>query len=293
MNELALFAGAGGGILGGQLLGWTTVGAVEIEEYPRKILLNRQKDGHLDRFPIWDDIKTFDGKPWKGIIDVISGGFPCQDISTAGKGKGISGERSGLWKQMSRVADEIRPRFIFVENSPTLTSRGLGTVLGNMAEIGYNARWIVLGADDAGSNHHRKRIWILGYSTMHGQPTTKKRESLTKRSNNSQEGKIQAGELKRPGFPGVNENMADPDKERLPKPAQGKFGSIREKKGSFEGSQSSRGIAEIRTAWTIEPRLDRVAHGVADRVDRIKAIGNGQVPAVAAIAFTVLSEGLI
>jgi len=81
MNELALFGGAGGGILGGKLLEWNTVGAVEIEEYPRKILLQRQRDGIFTPFPIWDDIKTFNGKPWKGAVDIISGGFPCQDIS--------------------------------------------------------------------------------------------------------------------------------------------------------------------------------------------------------------------
>jgi hypothetical protein len=89
MNELHLFAGAGGGILGGELLGHTTVCAVEIEEYPRKVLLQRQRDGILPRFPIWDDIQTFDGKPWRGKVDVVCGGFPCQDISAAGKGAGI------------------------------------------------------------------------------------------------------------------------------------------------------------------------------------------------------------
>jgi len=89
MNELALFAGAGGGILGGHLLGWRTVAAVEIEDYPRRVLLQRQADGFLPRFPIWDDICTFDGKPWRGKVDVISGGFPCQDISIAGGGEDL------------------------------------------------------------------------------------------------------------------------------------------------------------------------------------------------------------
>ena len=89
MNELALFAGAGGGILAGHLLGWRTVAAVEIEDYPRRVLLQRQADGLLPRFPIWDDICTFDGKPWAGKVDVISGGFPCQDLSAAGKGAGL------------------------------------------------------------------------------------------------------------------------------------------------------------------------------------------------------------
>jgi len=88
MNELALFAGAGGGILGGHLLGWRTVCAVEWEAYPASVLCARQNDKILLPFPIWDDVQTFDGKPWQGIVDVVSGGFPCQDISTAGKGGG-------------------------------------------------------------------------------------------------------------------------------------------------------------------------------------------------------------
>lgn len=124
MNELALFAGAGGGILGGKLLGWKTVCAVEIEEYPRNVLLARQDDGCLPPFPVWDDIRTFDGKPWSGVVDCISGGFPCQDISVCGKGAGIEGERSGLWSEMRRIISEVRPSYVFVENSPALTFRG-------------------------------------------------------------------------------------------------------------------------------------------------------------------------
>jgi DNA (cytosine-5)-methyltransferase 1 len=89
MNELALFAGAGGGILGGKLLGWRTVCAVEREPYAASVLVARQNDGLLAPFPVWDDVCTFDGKPWRGIVDVVSGGFPCQDISAAGKGAGI------------------------------------------------------------------------------------------------------------------------------------------------------------------------------------------------------------
>jgi len=156
-----LFAGAGGGILADLLLGHQPVVAVEIEEYPRKVLLQRQIDGILPRFPIWDDVRTFDGKPWRGLVDIVAGGFPCQDISGAGKGAGINGERSGLWKEMGRIVREIRPRFVFVENSPMLTGRGIGTVLGDLAEMGYDARWAVLSSADAGHGNLRERIWIL------------------------------------------------------------------------------------------------------------------------------------
>jgi DNA (cytosine-5)-methyltransferase 1 len=161
LNELALFAGAGGGILGGKLLGWRTVCAVEWEPYPASVLCARQNDGFLPTFPIWDDVQTFDGKPWRGIVDVVSGGFPCQDISAAGKGAGIDGERSGMWREMARVIHEVRPRFAFVENSPMLTSRGLGRVLGDLASMGFDARWGVLGAADVGAVHQRDRIWIV------------------------------------------------------------------------------------------------------------------------------------
>lgn len=135
MNELALFAGAGGGILGGKLLGWRTVCAVERDAYAAAVLAQRQNDGCLETFPIWSDVETFEGTPWRGIIDVVSGGFPCQDISIAGKGEGITGKRSGLWKQMERIIREVRPPYVFVENSPILTSRGLGVVLGDLAKL--------------------------------------------------------------------------------------------------------------------------------------------------------------
>jgi len=161
MNELALFAGAGGGILGGKLLGWRTVCAVEWEPYPASVLCARQNDKILAPFPIWDDVRTFDGRPWRGIVDVVSGGFPCQDISAAGHGAGISGSRSGLWSEMARIIGEVRPQYAFVENSPMLTSRGLGTVLGDLAALGFDARWGVISAADVGAPHLRERIWIV------------------------------------------------------------------------------------------------------------------------------------
>lgn len=163
MNELALFAGAGGGILGGLLCGFRTVCAVEINPYAASVLVERQNQGILPPFPVWDDVRTFDGKPWRGLIDVVSGGFPCQDISAAGRGAGIKGARSGLWREMARVVREVRPGFVLVENSPMLTRRGLGIVLADLAEIGYDAEWDVLGACDVGACHYRRRLWICAY----------------------------------------------------------------------------------------------------------------------------------
>ena len=167
MNELALFAGAGGGILGGKLLGWRTVCAVEWDGYARDVLVARQNDGCLDPFPIWDDVQTFDGHPWRGRVDVISGGFPCQDISCAGKGAGIEGERSSMWKHMARIINDVRPREIFIENSPQLAvGRGLGTVLSDIAKMGYDARWGVMGAHHVAAPHKRDRIWIVANANL-------------------------------------------------------------------------------------------------------------------------------
>jgi len=166
LNELHLFAGAGGGILGGMLLGHTTVCAVEIEEYPRKVLLQRQRDGILPRFPIWDDVQTFDGRPWRGKVDILCGGFPCQDISCAGKGVGIDGERSGMWGEMARIAGEVRPRYVFVENSPMLVGRGLARVIGDLTAMRYSSRWCVLGAGNIGAWHKRERLWLVATDDM-------------------------------------------------------------------------------------------------------------------------------
>lgn len=171
MNELALFAGAGGGILGGKLLGWRTVCAVELDEYARRVLIARQDDGCLEPFPIWDDIRAFDGRPWSGLVDIVTGGFPCQDISAAGKGEGIGGQRSGLWAEMARVIAEVQPRYVLVENSPLLVSRGLDVVLADLAQMGYDAEWGVIGADATGLPHHRARIWVVAYAQeMHANP---------------------------------------------------------------------------------------------------------------------------
>ena len=266
MNELALFAGAGGGILGGKLLGWRTVCAVEWDAYARDVLVARQNDGCLEPFPIWDDVQTFDGRPWRGRIDVVSGGFPCQDISAAGKGAGITGARSGMWAHMARIIGEVRPRFVFVENSPVLTSRGLGTVLGDLAAMGYDARWGVLGAIDAGAPHKRERIWIVAHANG--------LQEL------QQEGREQ-DERGRAGDGGSGEDVAHADGRRLQQR------DTRERIIS-EPDQSSEG--RRGEWWQSEPDVGRVADGVAARVDRLRCLGNGQVPAVASLAWRTLND---
>lgn len=309
MRELALFAGAGGGILGGRMLGWRTVCAVEIADYPRRVLLQRQQDGVLGRFPIWDDVTTFDGTAWRGKVDVISGGFPCQDISSAGKGLGIeNGKRSGLWKEYARIIREVRPRYVFVENSPMLVSRGLGIVLGDLAEAGYDAAWRVLSAEACGAPHRRERMWIVGkISDADGVGQQQSQGDLA-------EGGRWAGD--------VCPEVADAVRERLARTGEEWNGAGSSglccREGVYENvslsdtpgtgfqiaAQDARRVESAEEPqryglddgwgrwWAAEPELGRVAHGVANRVDRIKAIGNGQVPIVAARAFLELYDVL-
>jgi len=273
MNELALFAGAGGGILGGKLLGWRTVCAVEWEPYPASVLCARQNDKVLETFPIWDDVQTFDGKPWRGIVDVVSGGFPCQDISAAGKGVGIDGERSGMWGEMARIIHEVRPRYAFVENSPMLTSRGLGRVLGDLAGMGFDARWGVLGAADVGANHQRDRIWIVA----------KWRGQLT----HTQHNRVRRWEQQQEIIKKENESMAYSCDEGLQRYRDKGINDKGIEQKRFTGSSFVGGCGNW---WKIEPNIHRVVDGLAARVDRIKAIGNGQVPLCAATAWKILSE---
>jgi len=235
MNELALFAGAGGGILGGKLLGWRTVCAVEWEPYPASVLCARQNDGLLPPFPIWDDVQTFDGKPWRGIVDVVSGGFPCQDISSAGRGAGIEGERSSMWKHMARIIGEVQPAYAFIENSAMLRTRGLGTVLQDLATLGYNVEWGVLPSSSVGANHKRARMWVVASNT-----------NLSQRKGRS----VSCG---------IHQEDSNTCDSRW---------------------------------WKDSSGIHRMDDGVAARMDRLKAIGNGQVPLCAAAAWVMLKNRL-
>ena len=310
MNELALFAGAGGGILGGHLLGWRTVCAVEWEAYPASVLCARQNDGLLPSFPIWNDVQTFDGKPWRGIVDVVSGGFPCQDISAAGKGAGIEGERSGMWKEMARIICEVRPKYVFVENSPMLTSRGLGTVLGDLAKIGFDAEWGVLSAAEVGANHKRDRIWIVAKSSEQSRffsHTEYNRNGWGKQQQKSIEETIVANSRRKSTRPNKNlrseckisigenaselcESISNSTSIRLQ--GQRKFKQSVNTKKIRDGKATQLKYGSSPDFWSAEPNVGRVVDGLADRVDRLKAIGNGQVPLCAATAWELLRNRL-
>jgi DNA (cytosine-5)-methyltransferase 1 len=303
LRELALFAGAGGGILGGKLLGWRTVCAVECDAYAASVLVARQNDGILEAFPIWDDVRTFDGRPWRGFVDVVSGGFPCQDISAAGKGEGINGNRSGLWKEFARIIGEVRPRYAFIENSPMLALRGGDQVLSDLAALGYDCRWGIISAADAGAPHLRKRIWILASDSKRSELRDEPRgiggkswSGAAKFADNGEQrivadtdGGLRDGRAdeqerevqERVAPSGGGQDVADAGGERLQaSECQTIFGAW----GRIEG----RTTAEC-SWWDSEPDVGRVANGVASRVDKLKCLGNGQVPSVAALAWQILA----
>jgi DNA (cytosine-5)-methyltransferase 1 len=161
MRVLDLFSGIGGFSLGLERAGMTTVAFCEIEPFCRRVLAK-----HWPGVPCYDDIRTLTAERLAadGIsVDVICGGFPCQDISVAGKGAGLAGERSGLWRHYARLIGEIRPRFVIVENVAALLSRGLGDVLGDLAALGYDAEWHCIPASAVGAPHRRDRVWIIAH----------------------------------------------------------------------------------------------------------------------------------
>ena len=320
MNELALFAGAGGGILGGQILGWRTVCAVEIDEHCRDVLVARQNDGCLEPFPIWDDIRTFDGRPWRGRVDVVSGGFPCQDISCAGKGAGLDGERSGLWREMRRTVSEVRPRYVFIENSPMLAVRGGARVIADLAALGFDCRWGVVGAHHTGAPHKRDRMWIVGSHS-----DSRRLESKRQQEHGNQQSS-RRGESDRlcEGRRGQREKSDEvPDSSGTGSQGREQSKTLRSQRNRAQAHGSTGKCSSIPGPvfwdketgadwWATEPGLGgvvtgmdyrddihgtpepgsvpRLATGIRSRVGRLKAIGNGQVPACAALAWRILTE---
>lgn len=224
MNELALFAGAGGGILGGKLLGWRTVCAVELNPYRRAVLMQRQCDGMLEPFPIWDDVRTFDGVPWSGLVDVVSGGFPCQAFSGAARGTHTA---QNLWPEMRRVVADVAPRYVLAEN---VSEKAISVAGDELEEMGYSVRATAVAASDLGADHIRKRYWLLAYADCDRQLRMQKHDEMAE----------------------------------LP--------------------------SLCRSIWKTGPDEPRMANGVAHRVERLAATGDGQIPAMVAVAWKTLIQ---
>lgn len=163
-----LFAGIGGGLLADLILGHTPVVAVEWEHFQCEILRERAKEGWFPKLEVWEgDVQLFDATKYKGKVDCIHAGFPCQDLSNAGKRKGLGGgTRSSLYTEVLRIARDIQPKYIFFENVAAILNSGLERVLSDLAEMGFAARWCCLRASDVGAPHSRDRWWLLATNSF-------------------------------------------------------------------------------------------------------------------------------
>jgi DNA (cytosine-5)-methyltransferase 1 len=231
-------------------------------------------EGLLPTAPIWDDVRTFDGTPWRGAVDIIYGGFPCQDISVAGLGKGLEGRRSGLFYEVARLAEEVQPSCIFLENVPAIRTRGLRAVGEELARLGYDARGDIGAAAEVGAPHLRKRWFLLAHSKCE-----QLRDKQGRWSRTSREGTT------KPRDYGEAELVADSEREGLEGRRSERELGRRSSKEQVIGSSES---AIVGNRWPTEPNVGRVADGVTFRVDRIKALGNGVVPSQAREAFVRL-----
>ena len=260
LNGLDLFSGIGGITLA--LSEWVRpVAYCEIDRYAQAVLLSRMAGGQLPPAPIWGDICTLrsDMLP---AIEIMYGGFPCQDISTCGTGEGLEGKRSGLFFEILRLAKEIKPKFIFLENVPAIRTRGLDRIIEEFSTLRYDCRWGIVSAAEIGAPHIRKRWFLLAHSSSerrqqesrsaYGNEISDERWAKEKNYLSSSNGKII------PNSPS--------QQKRTPRQSW-EFGCME------------------RDWWGIEPDVCRVANGIPFRVDRIKCLGNGVVPAQAREAF--------
>lgn len=246
MYGLDLFSGIGG--IGLALGEWVrTVAYCEVDRYAQSVLLSRMQSGDIDKAPIWDDVRTLKGEMLPKI-DIIFGGFPCQDISIAGLGKGLAGERSGLFFEIIRLTKEIRPTFVFLENVPAIRTRGLEQVIKAFTEIGYDCRWACLSAASVGAPHKRERWFLLAHD-------------------------------------GQEKSLANANGERLEGHWDGRSTVATNDESRFSWAGSS---CSAQNWWQVEPNVGRMVDGLPSRVDRIKCLGNSVVPKQVKTAFEIL-----
>jgi len=242
-----LFAGIGGFSLGLERAGMTCKWQVEIEPYARAVLKK-----HWPEVPKHEDVRTF---PPQGdyAVDLICGGFPCQDISSAGLRAGLAGKRSGLWYEFARIIGELRPRYVIVENVADLLIRGAGVVVGQLSSLGYDAEWHVIPASAVGAPHRRERVWIVAWDANFGNERSQQRVCKSHR----------------PDAGRVCSHVSNADNEGKPNvPVHG---------GARTGLQE---LARGYEWWIAEPDVGRVADGVPSRVERLRCLGNAVVPQI-------------
>jgi DNA (cytosine-5)-methyltransferase 1 len=248
MNYLDLFSGIGGFALGAYWAGWRFDEHYfsEVDDYAIQFYQRRFPDA-INLGDIREIVANTKSKQREWIV---TGGFPCQDISCAGKGAGLEGGRSGLWFAMRDVIGLLRPRYCIIENVGAITSRGLDVVLGNLAEIGYDAEWQDIRASDVGAPHRRERIWIVAYPN--NATTARQREDSGKIHTKSKSERF---------------NICSGARLRKREQGNGRFCN-----------------------WSVEPDVGRVAHGIPKRVDRLKGLGNSIVPQIAELLFRKIAE---
>ena len=270
---LDLFSGIGGFSLGLERTGgFKTVAFCEIEPFCQRVLAK-----HWPGVPIYDDIRELTAERLlaDGIVpDVLCGGFPCQDISSAGNKVGIGGARSGLWAEYSRLIGEIRPRYVIVENVAALLGRGLDRVLGDLAAFGFDAEWHCIPAAAVGAPHRRDRIWIVGNAQCERQPGEKPARPLT----------ISVGAI----ASGTSQALADAKGERSTEAREYSERSAKRAAGSGEilAYANSKSLEWAAIAWPehhpwlAEPDVGRVVDGVPPPVDELRSLGNAVVPQI-------------
>lgn len=250
----SLFAGIGGIDLGLERAGMEIKWMVEIDPYCQKVLAK-----HWPEVKRYGDIKEC-GASNLDPVDLICGGFPCQDISYAGKGAGIEGERSGLWKEFYRIICELRPRYVLVENVPALLRRGLDVVLGDLASCGYDAEWDCLSAAAFGAPHRRDRIFIVAYTDK-------------ERLEGSEQQWQQLLQCSRTSDSGKEADISNADKQHDDGSGYGA--------GKIFGGRSAEASIRSLPEWLPESGVCRVANGVSSPVERLRCLGNAVVPQVA------------
>ena len=308
----SLFAGIGGFDLAAHWMGWETAWFSEIDPYTSAVLAK-----HWSSIPNHGDITTMRGADIEKV-DLLCGGFPCQDISTAGKGAGITGARSGLWSHFARLIGELQPHWVVIENVSALRSRGLDVVLGEIAALGYDAEWHCIPAAAVGAPHRRDRIWIVAYpASQHasrpilsggGQRFThnsggdegtgtgpqcglgRSSEIMANTKSPRARAVQQSGPIRRieQGSQDVAHTHSRECGQRRRKQwgngiaSSGTVGDTNSAPSNAHTSESgSRGATGESSWWAVEPDVGRVAHGVPSRVDRLRCLGNAIVPQVA------------
>jgi DNA (cytosine-5)-methyltransferase 1 len=280
LKHLDLFSGIGGFSLGLERTGgFETVGFCDSDKKTHLVLKK-----HWPNVPIYDDVSTLKGSDL-GTIDIITGGFPCQDLSVAGKGAGLAGARSGLWFEFHRLIKETQPKWVIAENVAVLRSRGLDQVLRSLDEIGYDAEWHCISASAVGAPHRRDRIWIVAHPRHR---CGRDFGSSQERHNASGEWTTDSDTIS--GSGGQSASVAYSGSEGLERLR------IRTLSTEPQESLSSSCGSIVRSVtnsdfWKTEPQLGRVADGIPNRLDRLKQLGNSLVPQIPEmIGYAILQQ---